>query len=142
MQEEHTVLQKNTQCTSHVSICSQLAQPSTFNDVADADTTFGQQSNAYDTAAMTRRMSVETSPLLFGDGSAYSTNVQHLFRSFMGQRRASIGADEADIVKHSLQGAVRLASTTPNNSPSTGLPVSMAGNANSSDAASESDVRR
>jgi hypothetical protein len=73
-----------------------IATADLFDDETRADTTFGQSSNAYDSAAMTRSLNIESTQQTIGDGSAYGPTVHSAFRAMRVMRWGSLRATQSN----------------------------------------------
>jgi hypothetical protein len=93
-----------------------VTSPSPFNDESNADTTFGQVSNAYDSTAMTRSLNIEADSFSDG-GSSLGTTVRKAFEEIMLMRRQGAeikGINKFEIRKDPRKTAVRPPWTPPN----------------------------
>jgi hypothetical protein len=103
-------------------VTSATTSPSPFNDEPNADTTFGQLSNAYDSTAMTRSLNIESSPFTQSGGSSYAHILQKALHAMMltrHQELESLGINSFEKGKYHQTTAVR-SPFTPSNIPESG----------------------
>lgn len=90
---------------------------SPFNDEPNADTTFGQVSNAYDSTAMTRSLNIESGPYSHGSGGSFGATVKKVFEDTMLMRQQEAefkGINKFEMRKDVHQTTVRPPWTPPN----------------------------
>ncbi len=90
---------------------------SPFNDESNADTTFGQVSNAYDSTAMTRILNIESDPFSDGSGISFGVTARKEFEDMMLPRWQGPeirGINKFEIRKDSHKTAVRPPRNPPN----------------------------
>src|SRR5277367_2012150 len=74
-------------------VASSATSPNPFNEEPNADTMSGQLSNAHNSTAMTKSLSIESSPLTLKSGSSYGMIVQEALQAMMLTRRQELNEE-------------------------------------------------